>query len=319
MGGTPFVDPNALKIFNNFKCCICQKLSEADVIVSHKLKNLLPGIVKYRKKKFLVWTNEPRADTIFKNELKLPFGFANIHIMNVYGKDVFWHNLHFLSSYHFDNHNDLGIDINKSLVPLTKEKFKALNKKNKIASLFTNTIHKKSRLIKSGVNIDLTLKRCQYSLAGHDRKLLDIYGNKWPDGYALDNSGFGFEKQRPWWTEKIDILNRYKFNLCFENTAYQNYITEKIWHSIFSYTLPVYQSFNCSIYDTFPKDSFIDAHLFKDEHSLFDYIEQMSVDEYLERINICIDVFNRSLQAKREIYDSNSYDIVKRIVDRFHE
>ncbi len=318
MGGTPFVDPNALKIFNEFKCCICQNSSEADVIVAHNLKNLLPGIVKYPKKRFLVWTNEPRADTIFKDELKFPFGFAKIHIMNVYGKDVFWHNLHFLSSYHFDNQNDLGIDISRLLVPLSRDKFNALNKKNKIAALYTNTMHKKSRLIKNGDDIDLTEKRCQYAFAGHKRNLVDIYGNKWPQGYALDNSGFGFEKERPWWIEKLDILNSYKFNLCFENTAYKHYVTEKIWHAIISYTLPIYQSFNSSIYESFPKDSFIDASLFKDEHALFDYIKQMTIGEYLERVNICIDVFNRSLQAKREIYDSNSYDIVKKIFDRLN-
>ena len=174
----------------------------------------------------------------------MPFGISHILIINVYGKDVFWHNLHFLSSYHYDNRNDLGIDINKSLNPLSKEKFNTLNKKNKIAALYTNTMQRKSHLIKNGHNIDLTEKRCKYAFAGHKRNLLDIYGNKWPHGYALDNSGFGFEKERHWWIEKLDILNSYKFNLCFENTAYQNYVTEKIWHAILSYTLPIYQSFN---------------------------------------------------------------------------
>ena len=149
--------------------------------------------------------------------------------------------------------------------------------------------------------------------------MLDIYGNRWPDGYALDNSGFVFEKKSPWWIEKIEILNSYKFNLCFENTAHQHYITEKIWHAILAYTLPIYQSFNSTIYESFPKDSFIDAFLFPDEHALFDYLEQMSVDEYLERVNICIDVFNRSLQVKRDSYNSNPYGIVKKIIDRLNK
>ena len=316
MGGTPFTNLHTLKIFNDFKYNICQKASDADVIVSHNVKNLLPCILKYPKKQFLVWTNEPRADTTFKNEIKLPFDIARIHIMNVYGKDVFWHNLHFLSSYHFDNGNDLGIDVNKPLASLTKEQYNTLNKQNKVAALYTNTGYKKSRLIKNGDNIDLTEKRCQYAVAGHNRKLLDIYGNRWPKGYALDNSGFGFERESPWWIEKIGTLNSYKFNLCFENTAYHHYVTEKIWHAILAYTLPIYQSFNSTIYESFPKDSFIDAFLFPDEHALFDYIEQMSVDEYLERVNVCIDVFNKCLQAKRDIYDLNAYTMVEKILTR---
>ena len=316
MGGTPFTDPHTLKIFKDFRCGFCQNPSEADVVVAHNLKNLLPGLVQYPKKKFLVWTNEPRFDTNFKSEIKLPFGLANIHIMNVYGKEVFWHNLHFLSSYHFNNANDLGMNINEPLDHVTKEEFNSSNKKNKIAALYTNTSTKKSRLLKDGENIDLTLKRCEYAFTGHARKILDIYGNKWPEGFAVDNSGFGFERQRPWWIEKLEILKGYKFNLCFENTAYQHYVTEKIWHSIISRCLPIYSSFNSCIYETFPTESFIDACLFNDEHALFDYIERMSVNEYLERLNICIAVFNNCLQEKRWIYHSNSYEDVKKIVDQ---
>ncbi|MBC7888329.1 MAG: hypothetical protein H7Z13_10615 [Ferruginibacter sp.] len=243
-------------------------------------------------------------------------GFSHIHIMNVYGKDVFWHNLHFLSSYHFDNNNDLGIDINQPLAPLTKDQLNSLGKKNKVAALFTNTVHSNNRLIRRGHNIDLSQKRCQYAISGHHRKLVDIYGNRWPNGYALDNSGFGFEKQQSWWIEKLAILKGYKFNLCFENTANPYYVTEKIWHAILAYSLPVYNSFNSTIYETFPENSFIDAALFKDEHALFDYLEAMGTDEYLERLNICIDVFNRSLEVKRANYEMNANEMAAKIIHR---
>jgi hypothetical protein len=316
MGGSPFTDPDSVQILKDFKCCIVDKISDAEVVVAHNYKKLLPRILRYPKKHFLVWTNEPRYDTTFKDEINLPFGLPNIHVMNVYGKEVFWHNLHFLASYHFANANNLGIDINKSLNHLTKEKLNTRGKKNKIAALFTNTLPLNNRLMKNGANIDLSHKRCEYALTGYSRKLLDIYGNKWPNGYALDNSGFGFEKQRPWWTEKIEILNAYKFNLCFENTAHHYYVTEKIWHAILSNNLPIYSSFNSSIYETFPKDSFIDANLFKDEHELFDYVEAMGLDEYLERLNACIDVFNQSLQIKRDGYEMNANEIISKIIYR---
>lgn len=316
MGGSPFTDSHSLDILKKCNCCITENISEADVVVAHNYKNLLLSILRHPKKKFLVWTNEPRFDTTFKSEIKLPLGFPEIHIMNVYGGEVFWHNLHFLSSYHFDNTNDLGMDINKPLEHLTREQLKSSGKKNKIAALFTNTISLKNSLIKDGTNIDLSTKRCQYAIAGHKRSLLHIYGNKWPNGYALDNSGYGFEKQRPWWIEKLEILKGYKFNLCFENTAQQYYITEKIWHAILSYNLPIYNSLNSSIYESFPKDSFIDANLFKDDDALFNFIEAMTEDEYLERLNLCIDVFNSSLKTKRDNYEMNANEVINKIVAR---
>ena len=316
MGGSPFIDPISLKIFASLNCCITKDISSADVIVAHNLKNLLPGIIRYTKKKFLVWTNEPRVDTNFKRELKLPFGLPQIDIMNVYGNEVFWHNFHFLASYHFDNTNNLGIDITKPLPHITKSHLLSLNKKNKIAALFTNTLSSNNKLIRSGKDIDLSLKRCKYAISGHQRKLLDIYGNKWPNGYAQDNSGFGFEKNRPWWIEKIEILKGYKFNLCFENTASPYYVTEKIWHAIISYCLPIYSSFNSSIYETFPENSFIDANLFKDENDLFDYIMAMSEEEFIHRLNLCIDVFNKALFIKSNNYEMNANEMVDKIVKR---
>ncbi len=315
MRESPFTDPLSLQIFEKHKFCISDKSKDADIIVAHNYKRLLPFIIRYPKKKFLVWTNEPRYDTVFKNELKIISGLPNIQIMNVYGKDVFWHNLHFLSSYHFDNCNDLGIHIDKFLDHLTKSKIKLLDKKYKIAALFTYS-NNKSKLMKEGTNIDLVQKRCEYALAGYKRKLLHIYGNKWPNGYALENSGFGFEKEKPWWTKKIEILNEYKFNLCFENTAHHYYITEKIWHAIVSFTLPIYHSLNSSVYEIFPENSFVDAHQFTDVHAMFDYIENMSDDEYLERLNLCIDVFNHSLQMKKENYNMNAHDIISKIINR---
>ena len=70
-----------------------------------------------------------------------------------------------------------------------------MGKQHCIAALFTNTITQKRKLIKTGIDIDLTKKRYEYALTGHKIKLLHIYGNKWPVGYARDNSGYGFEKK----------------------------------------------------------------------------------------------------------------------------
>ena len=314
--GSIFTDEISLNILKNLGYTLTSVCSEAGVIIAHSYIKLLPYALRYPRKILLVWTNEPRYDTSFKNTIRLPFGFPKIRIMNVYTKDVFWNNLHFLASYHFDNANDLGININRDLPNVTRQEFEAFNKKNKIAALFTNTLGQNTKLMKGGVNIDLSKQRCEIAIEGHKRQQLDIYGNKWPAGYALDNSGFGFEKQNPWWIEKIEMLKCYKFNLCFENTAEPYYVTEKIWHAIQAYSLPIYSSLNSSIYETFPANSFIDAVQFKTTDELLDYVQSLSTEEYLERLNMCIDVFNNSLVQKRVNYEKNADVMVSKIVER---
>ena len=93
-------------------------------------------------------------------------------------------------------------------------------------------------------------------------------------------------------------------------------MTEKIWHAIVSYCLPIYNSFNSSIYETFPDNSFIDANLFKDENDLFDYIMAMSEEEFIHRLNLCIDVFNKALFIKSNNYEMNANEMVDKIIKR---
>ncbi len=314
--GSIFTDEISLNIMKDLGYTLTSVCSEARVVIAHSYIKLLPYVLRYPGKIFLVWTNEPRYDTSFRNQIKLPLWLPKIRIMNVYSKDVFWNNLHFLASYHFDNANDLGIDVNLDLPNVTQGQFESFNKKNTIAALFTNTLEQKTKLMKGGIDIDLSRQRCEIAIAGHNRQQLEIYGNKWPAGYALDNSGFGFEKQRPWWVEKIEMLKCYKFNLCFENTAEPYYVTEKIWHAIQAYSLPIYSSFNSSIYETFPENSFIDAVQFKNIDELLDHVQTMSAEEYLERLNRCIDVFNKSLAVKRVNYEKNAHEMVAKIIDR---
>ena len=316
MSGSPFVSFKSQAIFDSFKIFLTSKIAEADLVVANNFRSLLPIIIRYPKKKYLVWTNEPWLDISIKDEICLPFNFAKIQIMNVFGNEVFWHNLHFLGSYHFDNSNNLGINIDKSLTHLSKGQLVASNKMHKIAAILTNNAGDKTKLINNGIDIDLHQKRCRYALAGYGRGIVEIYGKRWPKGIALGNSGFGFDKTRPWWIEKIGILSKYKFNLCLENTAYPHYITEKIWHAVVSYSLPVYDSFNSSIYETFPQNSFVDCSLFKNEQAMFDYIAAMPLEEYLERLNTCIDVFNRMANIKRVNYENNEKEVTGKIINR---
>ncbi|HEV7333488.1 MAG TPA: glycosyltransferase family 10 [Flavisolibacter sp.] len=313
----PFTSEKTRNILESYGCIKVSNIAESDCILAYKYPRLLPLLLRYPNKRFLVWTNEPRYDTFFKERLKLPLLPTRIEVMNVYGKGVFWNNLHFLGTYHFMQDNNLGIDINKPLEKLSIQQFTEMEKKKKIAAFFSNRLNKRNKLVKDGRNIDLNDKRCEFALRGKEANCLDIFGKDWPAGYANENSGFGFEPEgKPWWLDKLDRLKSYMFNLCPENTAYGYYTTEKIWHSIHAYSLPIYNGWNSNIYETFPQESFIDFANFEKPGELFRYISSLNSREYLERLNTCIEVYNASIEVKRKNMDNEAKEMVQHILQR---
>lgn len=53
-----------------------------------------------------------------------------------------------------------------------------------------------------------------------------IHSNKIPDGERY----------------KMDVISNYKFNICFENSVYPGYFTEKLLHAKVSGSIPIYKS-----------------------------------------------------------------------------
>ena len=80
--------------------------------------------------------------------------------------------------------------------------------------------------------------------------------------------------------EKLVVLNKYKFNLCFENAYHEfwswDYITEKITDCFRAQTIPIYKGcFN--IEERIPKDLYIDYREFKNGKELSEHLK--SIDE----------------------------------------
>ena len=80
-----------------------------------------------------------------------------------------------------------------------------------------------------------------------------------------------------------------------ENTNFDYYCTEKIWESIKAGCLPIYYGRFNRIYETFPKNSFVDAAEFESSKQLYDYIESMSKQDYCDRMNKCVMIYNNFL------------------------
>lgn len=80
--------------------------------------------------------------------------------------------------------------------------------------------------------------------------------------------------------EKIPVLEKYKFAICYENARdIPGYITEKIFHCFFAGCVPIYWGAN-NITDYVPEDCFIDKRNFGSYEDIYAYINTMSDVEY---------------------------------------
>ena len=163
----------------------------------------------------------------------------------------------------------------------------------------------------------LLVLRTNIALYGRAAGITDIKGRGWPSSGIVSKEKINYheEHRHDWFREKITWLRQgFLFNLCFENSNIPYYVTEKIWHAFVGCTVPIYYS-NDTIYETFPKGSFIDYRDFKNKAQLYQYILDMPADEYLDRLNLGIEFFSRHREhiaefkhwqktARQHIYDN---------------
>ncbi len=283
---TPFggFHPMDLEYLLKNNIIITDDIDEAEVLVSQNRKHLVKYFYKFlKKKKYLIWTNEPRFNTHMSSVKKEALGFVNCHVMNLYTEDVFVSPLSFHGHLFQKNIKSVNNDFelgSRKVVGLISY-FRGLNTPS---------------VIKNNRDIDLIKVRTKIALAGHKQGVFDIYGRGWPNNVSIEDSRTG-----NWVDRKAEILEPYAFNLCFENTATRNYITEKIWDSIKHYCLPIYFGKNTGIYELFPKNSFIDYSIFNSPEELFSFIDRLSIKEYIDRMNSCIKVY-QSIQSKGESF-----------------
>ena len=97
---------------------------------------------------------------------------------------------------------------------------------------------------------------------------------------------------------KKNILERYKFSICYENVHGVNgYITEKIFDSMFSGCIPIYLGAP-NIRNYVPHECFIDRGRFKTAEELYLYLINMPELEYINYIK-AINLFLQSDNIKQ--------------------
>jgi hypothetical protein len=99
----------------------------------------------------------------------------------------------------------------------------------------------------------------------NEYKQVDCYGkihnNKLPDG----------EKY------KMDVISNYKFNICFENSIYPGYFTEKLLHAKIAGCIPIYYS-DKSYSSDFNTNCCINLIDFDNVYELLEYIKKIDND-----------------------------------------
>jgi hypothetical protein len=131
----------------------------------------------------------------------------------------------------------------------------------------------------------------------HHPQDFDLYGTGWGDAkiryswrlqrmglMGLINKFVGVEP-RPSWRgpirEKRPVLERYRFNIAFENVRdIPGYITEKILDSFLGSCVPVYWGAP-NVTDFIPKDCFVDFRDYQNFEALHAGLSTMSDSEYL--------------------------------------
>ena len=136
------------------------------------------------------------------------------------------------------------------------------------------------------VDRSLNAVRCGLALDLKSLGRIRIIGRGWPGATSEEDSRF-VDRSR----SKLEFLKNSNFNLCYENCNADYYVSEKIWEAISAGCLPIYYA-NATIYQTFPRNSFIDGAEFASAEALAAFIDAMPFEEYRRRINLCRRVFN---------------------------
>jgi len=118
----------------------------------------------------------------------------------------------------------------------------------------------------------------------HAPQDFDFYGHGWPAAqYPSYRGELRYTGGVP---AKVLVLPHYKFCICYENSIWPGYVTEKIWDCFVSGCVPVYWGAP-NVKQFIPENCFVDRTRFASDAEMYQFISQISEQEhaaYLEAI-----------------------------------
>jgi hypothetical protein len=305
---TCFDDPAAIAYFARRHIVLTASALESAIYVTRHFpgaRRRLPAFIwriNRPRRPILVWTHEPRFCRIATREVPASLWHPSLHVHSIYTRDVY-----------LNNYTIYGGSIDRQLEDVRPMELGGWARGTRVVALATYRRWRQRRPVMiDGRNVDLFARRQALIARGHALGLVDVFGRGWPPGMAQGESRGG-----NWSDTKHEILGRYRFNICLESAAFDYYCTEKIWHAIRARCLPIYSGSHNRIYEDFPRQSFVDYDDFPDADALFRYIDAMSREEYCERLNACIRVFN-AIHARGD-FQRWRWRSIERTADRIEE
>lgn len=141
-----------------------------------------------------------------------------------------------------------------------ENEFTKVNKTNSVSAVYSNPIHIRNLTMHTFKSRNITTE-CYGKVKGF--KAL-------PDG----------EKN------KLDIISNHKFNMCFENTLFPGYYTEKILHAKVVGAIPIYFSDDSMSVDFNPKCCLnINKYMDDEIYNISKLIEDMNNDGYMNEMS----------------------------------
>jgi alpha(1,3/1,4) fucosyltransferase len=104
-------------------------------------------------------------------------------------------------------------------------------------------------------------------------------------GRVFNNIGKSLDGEQA----KLDFLSTRKFNICFESGSHPGYITEKILHSYYAGTVPIYWGSTTAASD-FNAQSMVNVHDFESFDKAIEYVMLLDNND---------DLYNRVLSAPK--------------------
>lgn len=274
----------------------------ADVLVSGSQKSINSVVqTAGEHQALLLWTNEPRWSSNVSGTMVT--SGRTIHVMNCFTGDVY------VDQYHY-----LWVAKYKKMELLSRADYEAKKQASTRPVFCMASNHGDGRpFMIFGSDRNLYDLRRDIAIYGWRRGLVEIFGKGWPENIS-HGGGRDSSPWQEWEDSKLDIGGRFLFNICLENTNAKYYITEKIWHSLMTRCLPVYFSGETQVGEVLSEQAMICVDRYSSKDDIFDCIERIKPEEYIERINTLIDQFNKIvedpdiLRRSREVMMNRFYD-----------
>lgn len=104
---------------------------------------------------------------------------------------------------------------------------------------------------------------------------------------------------------KLNFLNSYRFNLCFENASYPGYATEKLYEALCAKTIPIYWGSPTIEVDFNPK-AFLNWHDYQDDAAFFEAIKEIDQNPDLYEEMYLAPMFN-DYQRVNKFFDRDRF------------